>query len=511
VARPPLPAWLTRRLPRSVRSQFTAVLLAMVASIGAGSLVAVLALRWSAAAAAGLAGERLERMREAQELVQRTMLVERRSVSMLAAASPEELRRSTAATVAELDLLDGLVDRLGAASAGVEVLALHQSAELFRNGVHVLEAVRVEALRAGAAFTRQEALGRARAEVEREAVGMVAAAQQLSARLDDDHREAITRLAGRARAIERWGLAVVAGGLVLSWLAFRTLLARQVLGRLAVVSGYLRRGEPGEGPTCVPVRGGDEIAEMARAVEQFLTDRQRLAEANAELEGLSYSVSHNLRAPLRHVDGFTVLLRQRLDAVLDAQGRHYLEAISEAGRRMEAQIEGLIAFLRMRRAELAPARVDTGALAREVVAELAREAEGRPVEWTVGALPPVEADPAVLRLVLVALLSNALKFTTSRAPARIEVGSAPPDAGGRAVVFVRDNGVGFDMRHADKLFVVFHRLHHEEDFAGTGVGLAVVRRAVERQGGRAWAEGAPGQGATFYLALPDGTRPGLTG
>jgi signal transduction histidine kinase len=482
------------------------VLWAVVSLIAAGSLTALYALRLFASTTGELARERLERMQEAQDLVQQTLLVEGRLVRMMNASSPEDVRRDSAATVTELDALDDLVERLGAETADVEILALHESAQRFRNGVHVLAALRTEALEAGAGFPRQEALRRSRAELEHETLAMVASAQRLSGRFTSDYRDAVTGLAARSRAMAWWVLSFTLGGVIVAWLAFRYLLGRQVADRLQEVSRHLRLGVAGDERPHVAVRGGDEIAEMARAVEQLLSDRQRLAEANRELEGLSSSVSHELRAPIRHVEGFAQLLRERAAGALDERGRHYLDAISDAGRRMGAQIDGLLAFLRLRHAGMALTAVDLDALVREVVAELGSDSRERAIEWRIAPLPTVTGDRPMLRLALGALLSNAVKFSRSRPQPEIEVGSAPPTGEGDSVIFVRDNGVGFDMRYADKLFRVFHRLHNAEDFQGTGAGLAIVRRVVERHGGRTWAEGTPGKGATFFLSLPIGRR-----
>ena len=480
----------------------------MISLIAAGSLTALYALRVAANTTRELAGERLARTQEAQDLVQHTLLVERQLVLMTAAASAEEVRRNTAAIVTELDAVDELVARLGAESDDVEILALHESAQLFRNGVHVLAALRTESFLAGAAVPREDAVRRSRTELEHQTLAMVASAQRLSARFTSDYRDAVTGLAVRSRTMARWVVAFLAAGAVLAYLAFRYLLGRQVVDRLQEVSRHLRLGAAEDERPRVPVQGSDEIAEMARAVEQLLADRQRLAEANRELEGLSYSVSHDLRAPIRHVEGFAALLRDRTAGSLDEQGRHYLDAISDAGRRMGAQVEALLAFLRLRGAGMALTVVDLGGLVREVVAEVTRDTDGRAVEWRIGRLPAVTCDRAMLRLALTALLSNAVKFTRSRARAEIEVASASPTAEGDAVILVRDNGVGFDMKYADKLFRVFHRLHDAEEFQGTGAGLALVRRVVERHGGRTWAEGTPGKGATFFFSLTPVRRAG---
>lgn len=226
-----------------------------------------------------------------------------------------------------------------------------------------------------------------------------------------------------------------------------------------------------------------------------------LASLNHELEAFSYSVSHDLRAPLRHIDGFARLLGRNAGDLLDDKGRHYLSTIQDAVRQMGNLIDELLAFSRLGRALVRSETVDLEALARDAIREVERDTDGRPVQWTVGALPQVSGDRALLKQVFVNLLSNAAKYTAPRAVSAIEIGSlsGEPD---EVVCFVRDNGVGFDMKYADKLFGVFQRLHGAGEFEGTGIGLANVRRVIQRHGGRTWAEGEVDRGATFYFSLP---------
>jgi len=278
--------------------------------------------------------------------------------------------------------------------------------------------------------------------------------------------------------------------------------------------------------TAVPVRGSGGAVRRLLVVSRDITDQRQAEEAvralnqdlerrvaertaqlrgaNNELEAFAYSVSHDLRAPLRHVGGFLELLRRQLGDTLDDQARHNFENIAGAALHMGKLVDDLLAFARMGRRELARAPVDLADVVREAIAELGPEQRGRAVRWEVGPLRVVMADPALLRLAMVNLLSNALKFTRPCAAAVIEVGRVAQEdlASPEEVVFVRDNGVGFDMAHAGKLFGVFQRLHRAEEFEGTGIGLASVRRIVARHGGRTWAEGRPDAGATFYLALP---------
>jgi PAS domain S-box-containing protein len=245
-----------------------------------------------------------------------------------------------------------------------------------------------------------------------------------------------------------------------------------------------------------------DITDRKQAEAEVKERSRQLEAANQELEAFSYSVSHDLRAPLRHIDGFAELLEAHAVPVLDEKGREYLRAISTSAQRMGRLIDDLLAFSRMGRAELNKRVVPLEALVRSVIDDLRPETEGRTIDWAVGALPKVYGDPALLRQVWFNLVANAIKYTQPRARATIEVGLAPEAGDRETVVFVRDNGVGFDMRYVGKLFGVFQRLHGVDEFEGSGIGLANVQRIVARHGGRVWAEGAVGRGATFYVALP---------
>lgn len=231
-----------------------------------------------------------------------------------------------------------------------------------------------------------------------------------------------------------------------------------------------------------------------------------LAAAYRDLESFSYSVSHDLRSPLRAVNGFMDLFMEEFGDTVTGEARLRLEQVRAGGARMDRLIDDLLKFCRFSRAPLTRRRVELGSLVRRVVADLqAREPE-RMVQVEIGELPAVAGDASLLEQVLVNLLSNAFKFTRHEAGARVWVGSflAPDPADANLterVCFVRDNGAGFDMKYASKLFGVFQRLHSQDQFEGTGVGLSIVQRVLQRHGGRIWAESAPGNGATFFFVL----------
>ncbi|MBI4517068.1 MAG: CHASE3 domain-containing protein [Deltaproteobacteria bacterium] len=248
-------------------------------------------------------------------------------------------------------------------------------------------------------------------------------------------------------------------------------------------------------------RAEAEVHRLNEELEQRVALRTAQLEAsNQELEAFCYTVAHDLRAPLRHVDGFAKLLLKRATA-LDDTATRYVHTMAAAATKMGALIDELLAFSRTARSELRRQPVALSALIEDIREELLVQAADRTIAWEIAPLPVVAGDPALLRLVWINLLSNAIKYTAPRAQARIEIGTVGRQ-NGNTVLFVRDNGVGFDMEYADKLFGVFQRLHPAKDFAGNGIGLATVRRIVHRHDGHVWAEGQVDGGATFYLALP---------
>ena len=232
----------------------------------------------------------------------------------------------------------------------------------------------------------------------------------------------------------------------------------------------------------------------------------QLETANKELEAFSYSVSHDLRAPLRHIDGFVKLLDKHAGEKLDERGRHFLNIIADAARQMGALIDDLLVFSRMNRTEMRHVKVSSNSLVHEAMDGLQGEMNGRDIHWKIDTLPEVAADPAMLRQVWVNLIANAIKYSRTRKTAEIEIGCAD-SSNGEFIFFVRDNGVGFDMQYAHKLFGVFQRLHRPDEFEGTGIGLANVRRIVQRHGGRTWAQAKVDSGATFFFSLPKHPNP----
>ena len=268
----------------------------------------------------------------------------------------------------------------------------------------------------------------------------------------------------------------------------------------------LRRDERGRAVAILETN--NDITERKRWEQEIQSLNQELAKRsteleaiNKELEAFAYSVSHDLRAPLRHMAGYTELLQKKASSALDQKSSHYITMMLESAKRMGNLIDDLLSFSRIGRAEAQKTLVSLAQLVREALTEVRQDTEGRNIAWKIGPLPDFYGDRSMLRLVLVNLISNALKFTRTRPQAEIEIGCAH-GGGDELIIFVRDNGVGFDMKYVHKLFGVFQRLHPSDAFEGTGIGLATVQRIIHRHGGKVWAEGLVDRGATFYFSAP---------
>jgi light-regulated signal transduction histidine kinase (bacteriophytochrome) len=342
------------------------------------------------------------------------------------------------------------------------------------------------------------------------AAGVVQAVVQASTDMAEARRtieELIRRenqlLVVRAQAVAH-GLIVVAWAGVISLplgligaLAGIWVYSRGVVKRIHTVrrnADRLLTDEPFE-----PVPGRDEIGELA---QRFASAATLLRERTDELEAFTYSVSHDLRAPLRHVSGFAQLLRQRAGDQLDEVSTRYVDTITTSAERMGQLIDDLLVLSRIGRTEIQRTRVALEDLVTPIVAEQRAAATDRQLDVQIAPMPDVHGDASLLKLAFTNLVSNAVKYSRKREDARVEVGVQSVDEFGSVVLFVRDNGVGFDMQYVDRLFGVFQRLHRQDEFEGTGIGLAIVRRVVHRHGGRVWAEGVVGGGATFFLSLP---------
>jgi PAS domain S-box-containing protein len=276
--------------------------------------------------------------------------------------------------------------------------------------------------------------------------------------------------------------------------------------KVVVASRWSLRRDQQKRPTAILETNNDitdrkrrelEISTLNEELGKRTTDLEAI---NKELEAFAYSISHDLRAPLRHMVGFTELLQKNAASFLNEKSQRYVMMVLESAKRMGNLIDDLLAFSRIGRAETHKSMVNLEQLVQEALSEVRQETDGRNIVWKVDPLPAWYGDRSMLRLALVNLISNAAKFTRTRSPAEIEIGCKEHKRD-QVVIFVRDNGVGFDMKYVNKLFGVFQRLHPPEAFEGTGIGLATVQRIVHRHGGSIWAEGQVDQGATFYFSL----------
>jgi PAS domain S-box-containing protein len=281
--------------------------------------------------------------------------------------------------------------------------------------------------------------------------------------------------------------------------------------RVVVASRWsLRRDDRGKAVAILETN--NDVSDRKRREEEIrkLNDElgKRTADlesSNKELEAFAYSISHDLRAPIRHVAGYAQLLQKHSSSALDEKSRRYMMTILESAKRMGTLIDDLLAFSRIGRSEAREATVNLDLLVKEALSEVRQDTNGRNIAWKIGPLPDLYGDRSMLGLALVNLISNAVKFTRTRSDAEIEIGCLEKGQD-EVVVFIKDNGVGFDMKYVDKLFGVFQRLHPVDAFEGTGIGLATVQRIIHRHGGRVWAEGLVDRGATFFLSVPSHRR-----
>jgi light-regulated signal transduction histidine kinase (bacteriophytochrome) len=309
-----------------------------------------------------------------------------------------------------------------------------------------------------------------------------------------------------------FGALLTAIGIFAAWTMSRNIT--RPLKKLTAAASAISQGNYS---ALVPIEAyrDDEVGELANAFNIMAADvynvwqnldtkvkerTSQLERVNKELEAFSYSVSHDLRTPLRAVSGYSIMLKEDYDDKLDAEGKRIVGNIITNARMMGQLIDDLLAFSRLGKKELTSTKVDMQLLAISIVNELLQSDLEKDYKINIGILPPIEADPGMIKQVLINLLSNAIKYSSKEARPEIEIGSEDEET--RTIYYVKDNGVGFDMAYAGKLFGVFQRLHSQEEFEGTGVGLALVKRIIDKHNGEVWAEGKENIGATFYFSLP---------
>jgi len=250
-------------------------------------------------------------------------------------------------------------------------------------------------------------------------------------------------------------------------------------------------------------RAEEKIKKFNKELEKKIAERTaELIEANKELESFSYSVSHDLRAPLRHIIGFSEMLKNEMSSDISQKGTIYIDFITESSEKMSTLINSLLDFSRMSRADIHPVRIDMNDLLKKAIKELGPDISGQDIEWEIEKMPEGYGDRSLLLQVMINLVSNAVKYSGKKETSLIKIGATVWE-NNSVLYFVKDNGAGFDMKYANKLFGVFQRLHREMDFEGIGIGLALVHRIIKRHGGKIWAESEIDKGATFYFSLPN--------
>lgn len=530
---------LALRLPRSLRAQFTLGLAGLVLLGAAGGAVAVDALRRSADGTRRLAEERLKRLEDAQELVRLTIHVDRDGDALVAAADVDALRAAHRDVSENLDELDALVERLGASSESASVLDLHQSGQALRNTVHVVAQLREQLLRGGGSplgrvadergrLDQQGNLRQFRAELQEQAAALIASAQAVSADSTRQYRDAVEALASASGRDQAVVFGLVLASVIAAAAIARLFLGRRVVGRLQQVSDHLRQGDPGTADSPrLPVKGGDEIAEMARAVEQFLADRRRLAEAELEAERreaeealrateaelarvarimsmgeMATSIAHEVNQPLAAIvlNG-KACLRWLSGAPPDVgEAREGVKRIVDDATRAADIISRIRALTGKNKGERVP--VDVNEIVGQVLAlargELQRSGVVLRTELRQD-LPLVLADRIQTQQVLLNLFMNASEAMreVSGRPRELLIQTLAHD-GAQVLVAVRDTGVGLDADARRRIFDTFYTTKP----GGIGMGLSISRSIVESHGGRLWVEENEGPGATFRFTLP---------
>ena len=531
------------RLPRSLRAQFTLALAGLVLLGAAGGFVAVAALRRSADGTRGLAQERLKRLEDAQELVRVTTLIDRDGDGLVGAGELETLRAAHRDVSSHLDALDALVERLGGSSESVSVLDLHQSGQAVRNTVHVVAQIREQLLResgttAGRVADEKERLDQQanlrefHAELSRQAAALIASAQAVSADSTREYREAVQAVASASARDQALVFGLLLASVVAAVVIARLFLGRRVLGRLQQVSHHLRHGDPRADSPHLPVDGGDEIAEMARAVEQFLEDRRRLAEAERDAERrkaeealkateaelaraarimsmgeMAASIAHEVNQPLTGIvlNG-KACLRWLAGASPDlAEARASVKHIVDDATRAADVISRIRALTGKNKSERGP--VDLNEIIEQVLVLARVELERNRVVLRTELrqdLPAVLADRIQTQQVLLNLLMNAteaMRHVNGR-PRDLLIETLPHDSG-QVLVAVQDTGVGLDPDTRVRVFDAFYTTKS----GGIGLGLSISRSIVESHGGRLWVEQNEGPGATFRFTLPVSPSP----